>query len=88
MMAGGGKTIKSALERLDDQIERVSARMADLSAAADKASREGLEKKARIGAEQVVPAMAALREVADEVEETVADEFWTLPKYHEMLFLV
>jgi len=86
--AGGGKTIKSALERLDDQIERVSARMADLSAAAEKASREGLEKKARIGAEQVVPAMAALREVADEVEETVADEFWTLPKYHEMLFLV
>jgi glutamine synthetase type III len=32
--------------------------------------------------------MAGVREVADRIEETVADEFWTLPKYREMLFLV
>jgi glutamine synthetase type III len=32
--------------------------------------------------------MAALREACDRIEETVADEFWTLPKYSEMLFLV
>ena len=37
--------------------------------------------------EQVVPAMVAVREVSDRLEETVADEFWTLPKYSEMLFL-
>jgi len=35
-----------------------------------------------------VPAMAAVREVSDRLEETVADEFWTLPKYSEMLFVV
>jgi len=28
------------------------------------------------------------REVCDKIEETVADEFWSLPKYREMLFLV
>ena len=26
--------------------------------------------------------------VSDRLEETVADEFWTLPKYSEMLFIV
>jgi glutamine synthetase type III len=31
--------------------------------------------------------MAAVREVADRIEEMVADDFWTLPKYSEMLFL-
>ena len=39
-------------------------------------------------AEHVVPVMAASREVADRIEEAVADEFWTLPKYREMLFIV
>jgi len=32
--------------------------------------------------------MAAVREVADRIEESVADDLWTLPKYREMLFLV
>ena len=45
-------------------------------------------KKSRLLADEVVPAMAALREVCDRIEEMVADEFWTLPKYSEMLFLV
>ena len=48
----------------------------------------GLEKKAALFAEKVVPAMAAVREVSDRIEESVADEFWTLPKYREMLLLV
>jgi len=38
--------------------------------------------------DSVIPAMAAVREVCDKIEETVADEFWSLPKYREMLFLV
>ena len=32
--------------------------------------------------------MAAVREVCDRIEESVADEFWTLPKYREMLSLI
>jgi glutamine synthetase type III len=32
--------------------------------------------------------MAAVREICDRAEEAVTDEYWTLPKYHEMLFLV
>ncbi len=36
---------------------------------------------------QVIPAMAAVREVADELETVVADEYWPLPTYQEMLFI-
>jgi glutamine synthetase len=34
-----------------------------------------------------MPAMLAIREVADYLEEVIADELWPLPKYREMLFL-
>jgi len=87
--AGSGKTIRSTAERVEASIEALSTRVQDLQAAAEKASGAGdLVKHARILADQVVPAMAAVREVCDKIEETVADEFWTLPKYREMLFLV
>jgi len=31
--------------------------------------------------------MADLREVADELEEIVADELWPLPTYRDLLFI-
>ena len=31
--------------------------------------------------------MAELRGACDEIEAIVADDFWPLPKYREMLFL-
>jgi glutamine synthetase len=36
---------------------------------------------------KVRPAMAELRRVADQLEATVAAEFWTLPTYRELLLL-
>ncbi len=35
---------------------------------------------------EVIPAQAALREVVDELERLVADEYWPMPKYRELLF--
>ena len=35
----------------------------------------------------VLPAMADLRELSDELEAHVADDLWPLPKYREMLFV-
>jgi glutamine synthetase len=37
--------------------------------------------------DRVVPAMEDVREVADRLEKTVADDLWPLPKYSEMLFI-
>jgi glutamine synthetase len=33
------------------------------------------------------PAIAAVREVVDELETVVADDYWPLPTYQEMLFI-
>jgi len=35
----------------------------------------------------IIPAMLAVREVADKLETMVADDFWPLPTYQEMLFI-
>jgi glutamine synthetase len=35
----------------------------------------------------LVPAMGAVREIADQLEGIVADDLWPLPKYEEMLFI-
>ncbi len=35
----------------------------------------------------VIPAMTAVRSVADTLERIVADDLWPLPKYSEMLFV-
>ena len=35
---------------------------------------------------EVIPAQAKLREIADELETVVADDLWPLPKYRELLF--
>jgi len=37
--------------------------------------------------DQVIPAMEAVREIADRLERIVADDLWPLPKYWEMLFI-
>ena len=87
--AGSGRTIRSSAERMEAAVEALNTRVQDLQSAAERAGAEGdVEKRARVLAEEVVPAMASVREVCDRIEEGVADEFWTLPKYREMLFLV
>jgi len=87
--AGGAKTARSALDRTSAAVDELSSQMTELQSAAEKAGKIGdLETHAHALAEHVVPAMAAVREVCDRLEEAVADEFWTLPKYSEMLFLV
>jgi glutamine synthetase len=35
----------------------------------------------------VIPAMSAVRDVADKLEKVVADDLWPLPKYSEILFI-
>ena len=37
--------------------------------------------------DEVIPAMAAVRESADKLEKVVADDIWPLPKYSEILFI-
>ena len=45
------------------------------------------EKHAKYMRDKVVPAMAALREIGDEIEVLTPHEIWPLPTYREMLFV-
>ena len=47
---------------------------------------ESVQAEAKAVVEKVIPAQAALREVADSLESVVADGLWPLPKYRELLF--
>jgi glutamine synthetase len=52
----------------------------------DHAGSASAEGHARHFRDRVVPAMAALREVGDQIEQLVPHELWPLPTYREMLF--
>jgi glutamine synthetase len=45
------------------------------------------EKHAKYMRDKIVPAMAKLREVGDQIEELTPHEIWPLPTYREMLFV-
>ena len=42
---------------------------------------------ARHSRDKIIPAVTAVREVADKLEGMVSDECWPLPTYQEMLFI-
>jgi glutamine synthetase len=48
---------------------------------------EGSLEHAEYMRDTVLPAMEAVRDVADRLEKIVADDLWPLPKYEEMLFI-
>ena len=48
---------------------------------------EDLQQSADYMRDTVIPAMNAVRGVADRLEKVVADDFWPLPKYSEILFV-
>ena len=37
--------------------------------------------------DNVIPAMLAVREIADQIEMILPDDLWPLPTYREMLFI-
>src|SRR6201987_106658 len=48
---------------------------------------EELEAHAEYMRDEVIPAMARVRQAADKLEKIVADDLWPLPKYSEILFI-
>jgi len=48
---------------------------------------EGAANRARHCCEKLVPAIAKVRQYADELEGRVSDDIWPLPTYQEMLFI-
>ncbi|MBN1360890.1 MAG: glutamine synthetase III [Sedimentisphaerales bacterium] len=76
------------LKRLCELIATLETCIEALEKGVEKASgTKGTEKHAESYRADVVPAMAALRQVADELETMVDAKLWPLPSYAEMLFI-
>jgi glutamine synthetase len=77
---------KKLLDRLTKLVDQFQTRTATLADACDHTS-TSTEKHAKYTRDTVVPAMAALRELGDQIELVMPHELWPLPTYREMLFI-
>jgi glutamine synthetase len=85
--AGGSvREAKKVLDRLTGLVDELRSRTDTLAKVLEH-SGAGAEKHAKFVRDNVVTAMAALRETGDEIEVVVPHALWPLPTYREMLFV-
>jgi glutamine synthetase len=77
---------KKVLDNLTALVDELRARTDKLAKALDHHA-PSAEKHAKFMRDNVVTAMAALRETGDQIELLVPHELWPLPTYREMLFI-
>jgi glutamine synthetase len=86
--AGGGQSAqgKKLLVTYTKLVDRFKGQADALTSLLDH-SGASAEKHAKYMRDKVVPAMAKLREIGDEIEVLTPHEIWPLPTYREMLFV-
>lgn len=81
---------KATLERINGRINALHEALEAMSEALDEISKQsngdGLENGRRIR-DRIIPAIGQIREAVDDMEKHVADDYWPLPTYREMLFV-
>jgi glutamine synthetase len=77
----------NTLDKVTALVKGLQDSVAALEKTMDHHGPTGLLAEAKHYCHEVVPAMAAVRKVADELEGMVADDLWPLPTYQEMLFI-
>ena len=83
-----GKTYcTTVLDELNELVRDLQDAMQALAKATGSHASGSTLDHARHARDRIVPAMAAVRDVADKLEGIVSDEAWTLPTYQEMLFI-
>ncbi|MBN2342905.1 MAG: glutamine synthetase III [Deltaproteobacteria bacterium] len=73
-------TVTTYVKELQDSLSALDKAMAGKKGSTPLA-------EAKYFRDKVIPAMLAVREVADKLEGVVADDLWPLPTYQEMLFI-
>lgn len=78
----------STLTELSALVSELSAALAGMKAALASDAGETTLSEAEHARDILLPAMEAVREVADQLEGVVADDLWPLPTYQEMLYIL
>jgi glutamine synthetase len=80
-----GDLIRESERLIDELVGKIQA--LETANLADNQPDEEPAEWAAYMRDTVIPAMDAVREVADRLEKVVADDLWPLPKYSEILFI-
>ena len=80
------KGIRSTAKQVNKLVDSLTAAIEELTSHADCHS-DNLEVGATHCRDRVIPAMAAVRDAADQLERLVPGNLWPLPTYRDMLFL-
>ncbi len=83
----GKKHCTTVLDELGQLVADFQGRVENLRKAIDHEHDGDVASHAAYCRKKIVPAMDAVREVADQLEGIVADDLWPLPTYQEMLFI-
>jgi glutamine synthetase len=75
------------LETVTDLVSKLEDATGRLELAIEQKDGKDLLAEAKRFRDSVVPAMLAVRQIADKLEGIVADDLWPLPTYREMLFV-
>lgn len=76
-----------ALAEVSGLVTKLDKSIAALEKVMAKDDFKSVEAEATYKVSKVLPAMLAVREIADALEGIVADDLWPLPSYQEMLFI-
>jgi glutamine synthetase len=87
LKAAGVEADTTALEEISGPVTALRTALAALKAALASDAGETTLSEAEHAGNELLPAMAAVREAADELEGIVADDLWPLPSYQEMLYV-
>ncbi len=78
---------RTTLNRLNDALNRLRVTLDELHHQNAELGGDTVREKAYHMRDNVIPAMNAVRQVVDELERLIPDEYWPLPTYREMLFV-
>lgn len=78
---------KETVEKVATLVQPMMDNVSKLSAAMSKSDFDSTEDHMQYSAQTIRPLMDKVREYADALEGEVADDFWPLPTYQEMLFM-
>jgi len=87
MQGLGQKPHMGTLDKLTKLVGSLEQRIDALEVTLDHHGDGDLRREAGHFHDVVIPALASLREAADQVESILPDDLWPLPTYREMLFI-
>jgi glutamine synthetase len=88
LTGAGVEADRSGLEQVSVPITALRGALTTLREALAHGTATSALKAAQHARDALLPAMAAVRTAADELEGIVADDLWPLPTYQEMLYIL